>query len=63
MNIAKGVMVLSQFFRKNAVDGLNKSKTTPPKLHSQQHQQMDSISNSQKKRSKSFFEILITNIK
>ncbi len=63
MNIAKCVMVLSQSFRKNTADGLNKSGTKPPKLYSQQHQQMDSISNSQEKRSKSFFEILITKIK
>ena len=34
MNIPECVKVLSQSFRKNAADGLNKSRTTPPKLHS-----------------------------
>ena len=47
MNIPECVKVLSQSFRKNAADGLNKSRTIPPKLRSQQHQQMDLISNSQ----------------
>lgn len=56
MNIAKCVMVLSQSFRKNTADGLNKSGTKLPKLYSQQHQQMDSISNSQNgDRGQSYF--------
>lgn len=63
MNIPKCLEVLSQSFRKNAANRLNKSRTTLSKLHSQQHQQIYSISDSQKKRNKSFFEVLITKVK
>ena len=55
MNIPECAKVLSQSFRKNVADGLNKKRTTPPKLRSQQHQQMDSIPNSQNGDNNQFY--------